>query len=181
MHAYFLSLTAKVAVPIVVVGSQRPASALSTDAGINLANAIRTAAAPASRGLGVLVLLNDEIHAAREVTKTSTFRLQTFRLPDFGGSAPTVMISSSQADPRAAPENSSTSAPWTPCRGSTSSMPIRAGPPRAPSAGARFGSAGLRRPGDDDVSRPRWRKGGGRAVGQLGTQLPRQAPARDGF
>lgn len=82
--AYFLSLTAKVAVPIVVVGSQRPASALSTDAGMNLANAIRTAAAPASRGLGVLVLLNDEIHAAREVTKTSTFRLQTFRSPDFG-------------------------------------------------------------------------------------------------
>jgi L-asparaginase len=73
-----------VAVPVVVVGSQRPASALSTDAGMNLANAIRTAASPQARGLGVLVLLNDEIHAAREVTKTSTFRLQTFRSPDFG-------------------------------------------------------------------------------------------------
>ena len=82
--AYFLSLTMKVAVPVVVVGSQRPASALSTDAGMNLANAIRTAACPQARGLGVLVLLNDEIHAARDVTKTSTFRLQTFRSPDFG-------------------------------------------------------------------------------------------------
>lgn len=82
--AYFLSLTAKVEQPIVVVGAQRPASALSTDAGMNLANAIRTAASPDSRGLGALVLLNDEIHAAREVTKTSTFRLQTFRSPDFG-------------------------------------------------------------------------------------------------
>lgn len=82
--AYFLSLTLKVKVPVVVVGSQRPASALSSDAGMNLANAIRTAASPGARGMGVLVLLNDEIHAAREVTKTSTFRLQTFRSPDFG-------------------------------------------------------------------------------------------------
>ncbi len=82
--AWFLSLTAKTPLPIVVVGSQRPASALSTDAGMNLANAIRVAASPEARGLGALVLLNDEIHAAREVTKTSTFRLQTFRSPDFG-------------------------------------------------------------------------------------------------
>jgi L-asparaginase len=82
--AYFLNLTLHVEVPVVVVGSQRPASALSTDAGMNLVNAVRTAAAPASRGLGVLVMLNDEIHAAREVTKTSTYRLQTFRTPDFG-------------------------------------------------------------------------------------------------
>lgn len=82
--AWFLSLTAKTPLPIVVVGSQRPASALSTDAGMNLANAIRVAACPQARGMGALVLLNDEIHAAREVTKTSTFRLQTFRSPDFG-------------------------------------------------------------------------------------------------
>src|SRR5258708_21410393 len=51
---------------------------------MNLGNAIRVAASPESRGMGVLVLLNDEIHAAREVTKTSTLRLQTFRTPDFG-------------------------------------------------------------------------------------------------
>ncbi len=82
--AYFLNLTLHVDLPVVLVGSQRPASALSTDAGMNLFNAVRTAAAPASRGLGVLVVLNDEIHAAREVTKTSTYRLHTFRTPDFG-------------------------------------------------------------------------------------------------
>jgi len=82
--AYFLNLTLKVSVPIVVVGSQRPLSGLSTDAAMNLVAAIRTAASPASRGRGVLVVLNDEIQAAREVTKTSTFRLQTFRTPDFG-------------------------------------------------------------------------------------------------
>jgi L-asparaginase len=82
--AYALNLTAKVSVPVVVVGSQRPASALSTDAGLNLVNAMRAAAAPESRGRGVLVLLNDEIHSAREVTKTATMRMQTFRSPDFG-------------------------------------------------------------------------------------------------
>ncbi|WP_158818870.1 asparaginase [Methylocapsa sp. S129] len=82
--AYFLNLTVRVPVPVVVVGSQRPLSGLSTDAAMNLVAAIRTAASPASRGRGVLVVLNDEIQAAREVTKTSTFRLQTFRTPDFG-------------------------------------------------------------------------------------------------
>ncbi|MGE3916169.1 MAG: asparaginase [Hyphomicrobiaceae bacterium] len=82
--AYALNLTAKVSVPIVLVGAQRPASALSGDAGLNLVNAVRVAGHPSSRGLGVLVCMNDEIQAAREVTKTSTARLQTFRSPDFG-------------------------------------------------------------------------------------------------
>lgn len=82
--AYFLNLTLKVDLPVVLVGAQRPANALSSDAAMNLHNAIQVAAAPASRGLGVLVLLNDEIQAAREVTKTSTFRLEAFRSPDLG-------------------------------------------------------------------------------------------------
>jgi L-asparaginase len=82
--AYFLSLTLKVSVPVVLVGAQRPSSALSSDAGLNLANAIRVAASPEARGMGVLVVLNDEIQAARDVSKTSTLRLQTFRSRDFG-------------------------------------------------------------------------------------------------
>ncbi len=82
--AYMLGLTVKVPVPVVLVGSQRPASGLSTDANMNLVSAVRTAASDAARGMGVLVVLNDEIQAAREVTKTSTLRLQTFRTPDFG-------------------------------------------------------------------------------------------------
>lgn len=82
--AYFLGLTLKVAIPVVVIGSQRPLSALASDAHTNLVNGVRVAASPASVGRGVLVVLNDEIHAAREVTKTATFRLQTFRVPDFG-------------------------------------------------------------------------------------------------
>ena len=82
--AYFLNLTLKVDVPVVLVGAQRPATGLSTDAGLNLLNALRVAASPEARGLGVLVLLNDEIQAAREVTKASTLRLETFRSPDLG-------------------------------------------------------------------------------------------------
>jgi L-asparaginase len=82
--AWALNLTVKVEVPVVVVGAQRPASALSSDAAINLLNAVRVAAAPQSRGRGVLTILNDEIQAAREVTKTSNYRMQTFRTPDFG-------------------------------------------------------------------------------------------------
>ena len=82
--AYFLNLTVKVPIPVVLVGAQRPSSGLSSDAGMNLVNAIRTASSPEARGMGVLVVLNDEIHGAREVSKTSTSRLQTFRAPDFG-------------------------------------------------------------------------------------------------
>lgn len=82
--AYFLHLTAKVDLPVVVCGSQRPSSALSTDAGFNLVNAVRVAGSPESRGMGVMTVLNDEIQCAREVTKTSTYRMQTFRSPDFG-------------------------------------------------------------------------------------------------
>jgi len=79
--AYFLNLALHVDIPIVVVGAQRPMNSLSSDAGMNLVNAARVAASPASRGLGVLVMLNDEIHAAREVTKTSPLGEQTFQPP----------------------------------------------------------------------------------------------------
>jgi len=82
--AYFLNLTLKVDTTVVLVGSQRPATGLSSDAGLNLLNAVRVAGARDARGLGVLVLLNDEIQAAREVTKASTLRLETFRSPDLG-------------------------------------------------------------------------------------------------
>ena len=82
--AYFLHLALKTPLPVVVVGAQRPSSALGTDAGMNLVGAIRVAGSPASRGMGVMVCLNDEIQSARDVAKTSTYRLQTFRSPDFG-------------------------------------------------------------------------------------------------
>src|SRR5712691_162433 len=82
--AFFLNLTLATAQPVVLVGAQRPASALGSDAGMNLVNALRVAGSAEARGKGVLVVLNDEIHAARDVVKTSTYRLQTFRSVDFG-------------------------------------------------------------------------------------------------
>lgn len=82
--AFFLNLTLAIGHAVVLVGAQRPASALGTDGGANLVAALRVAGSPAARGLGVLVVMNDEIHAARDVVKTSTYRLQTFRSPDFG-------------------------------------------------------------------------------------------------
>ena len=82
--AYALNLTLRLAIPVVLVGSQRPLSGLSSDAPANLLGAVRVAADPVSRGRGVLVVLNDEIQAARDVAKTSTARLQTFRTADFG-------------------------------------------------------------------------------------------------
>jgi L-asparaginase len=82
--AFFLNLSLGVAQPVVLVGAQRPASALGTDAGMNLVNALRVAGASEARGMGVLVVLNDEIHPARDVVKTSTYRVQTFRSLDYG-------------------------------------------------------------------------------------------------
>ncbi|MBI4183738.1 MAG: asparaginase [Proteobacteria bacterium] len=82
--AYFLHLALKVDVPVVVTGAMRPPNGLSTDAGLNLVNAVRVAAAPAARGLGVLVVMNDEVQSAREVVKTMNYRVHTFHTPDLG-------------------------------------------------------------------------------------------------
>lgn len=76
--AWFLHLTLPHDLPVVVVGAQRPPNTLSSDAPANAVNALRVAADPASVGRGVLVVLNDEIHSARFVTKGSTFRLDAF-------------------------------------------------------------------------------------------------------
>ena len=82
--AYFLNLTVKDERPVVLVGAMRPATAISADGPLNLLNAVRTACSPEARGKGVLTVLNDEISAARDVTKTSTYRVETFRSQDLG-------------------------------------------------------------------------------------------------
>ena len=79
--AYFLHLTLKSYKPVVVVGAMRPPSALSSDGPLNLYNAILVAANPLSFGKGTLVVSNDEIHTARDVLKSSTFKLEAFRSP----------------------------------------------------------------------------------------------------
>lgn len=82
--AYFLHLTVRTDKPIVVVGAMRPWSAVSTDAHLNLINAVRVAAHPESRGKGALVVLNDQINSAREATKTDTYRVETFTSREYG-------------------------------------------------------------------------------------------------
>lgn len=82
--AYFLHLTIPSDKPIVIVGSQRPYTALSSDANLNLYNAISVAASDEAIGKGVLVVLNDEINSAREATKTNTYRLETFQSGQLG-------------------------------------------------------------------------------------------------
>ncbi|PKU24342.1 type II asparaginase [Telmatospirillum siberiense] len=82
--AYFLDLVVKSKKPVVIVGAMRPSTAISADGPINLYNAVILAGAEESVGKGVLVCLNDQINAGREVTKTNTSSLDTFRTPELG-------------------------------------------------------------------------------------------------
>jgi L-asparaginase len=82
--AYFLNLVIHSDKPVLVVGAMRPHSAISRDGPLNLYNAFRTALTPEARDKGVMVLLNDEISAARDVTKTNTERPNTFESRDLG-------------------------------------------------------------------------------------------------
>ncbi|MBI3327414.1 MAG: asparaginase [Nitrospinae bacterium] len=82
--AYFLHLTVKSERPVVVTGAMRPPTAVGTDADLNLLDAIRLAACPEAAGRGVLTVLNNEIQSARDVTKTNTFRVETFKSRELG-------------------------------------------------------------------------------------------------
>jgi L-asparaginase len=82
--AYFLDLTVIDARPVVVVGSMRNPSTLGYEGAANLLEGFRVAAEPTSKNKGVLVVLNDEINSAREVTKTDALRLQTFQSRIYG-------------------------------------------------------------------------------------------------
>jgi L-asparaginase type II len=82
--AYFLNLTVRTEKPVVITGAMRPMTAMSNDAEVNLYDAVRVAASAEAAGRGVLVVLNNQIQAAREVSKTSTSRLDTFKSADLG-------------------------------------------------------------------------------------------------
>lgn len=82
--AYFLSLVVKSDKPVVLVGSMRPATAISADGPANLYNAVALVASPEARGRGPLIVMDDEIHYAREAQKTNTTELDTFKSPNRG-------------------------------------------------------------------------------------------------
>ena len=82
--AYFLNLTVRDRRPVAVTGAMRPPSAMGTDADNNLLDAVRVAAAEQSAGRGALVVLNNEIQSARDVTKTDSYRVETFQSGHMG-------------------------------------------------------------------------------------------------
>ena len=82
--AYFLHLTIKDLRPVVLTGSMRSATAISADGPANLLTAVRVAADTNAGGRGVLVVLNDEVHSARDVRKTDNNRIDTFVSTEWG-------------------------------------------------------------------------------------------------
>ena len=82
--AYWLDLTVKSEKPVVVTGTMRPPSAMGTESDNNLLGSIILAGSKEAQGMGVTVMLNDEINAAREVTKQNSYRIQTFGTRELG-------------------------------------------------------------------------------------------------
>jgi L-asparaginase len=82
--AYFLDLTVQEDVPIVVTGAMRSSNEIGADGLYNLISSVKVAASDEARGKGVLVVLNDEIHTAKNVTKTHTSNIATFQSPQYG-------------------------------------------------------------------------------------------------
>lgn len=82
--AYFLNLTIETDVPIIITGAMRSSNEIGTDGFYNFLTSIRTAVHDQAKSKGVLVVLNDEIHTAKNVTKTHTSNLSTFQSPQYG-------------------------------------------------------------------------------------------------
>jgi len=79
--AYFLNLVVKSKKPVVLTAAMRPSTALSADGPLNFYNAVAVAASKDAAGRGVLVVINDWVHGASSLTKTSTTAVQTFLSP----------------------------------------------------------------------------------------------------
>ncbi len=79
--AYFLHLTVRASKPIVLTGAMRPGTAPAADGPANLRQAVAVAAHPSSTGRGVLVVMNEDVHSARDVAKVHSMRLDAFASP----------------------------------------------------------------------------------------------------
>lgn len=82
--AWFMNLVVAIKKPVVFVGSQRPWTGMAGDGPLNLYNAVRVAATPAAAEKGVLHCMNQNINPARDVTKLSAYRMDTFKSIDLG-------------------------------------------------------------------------------------------------
>lgn len=82
--AYFLDLTINLPIPIIVTGAMRSSNELGSDGLYNVLSAIKVATSDLAKELGVLVVMNDEIHTAKNVTKTHTSNVATFQSPQYG-------------------------------------------------------------------------------------------------
>ncbi len=82
--AYFLDLAVTSEKPVIVVGAQRAPTYFDTDGPRNMLNAVRVAVSEEAIGMGTLVVMNGQINAARDVTKTNTLDVETFRTLEFG-------------------------------------------------------------------------------------------------
>ncbi|QPC46721.1 asparaginase [Mangrovibacillus cuniculi] len=82
--AYFLDLSLSLDIPIVLTGAMRSSNEIGSDGLYNLRSSIKVASSNGARGKGVLVVMNDEIHTAKNVTKTHTSNVSTFQSPQYG-------------------------------------------------------------------------------------------------
>ncbi|MXV39264.1 L-asparaginase 2 [Flavobacteriaceae bacterium Ap0902] len=82
--AYFLNLTVKSDKPVVLVGAMRPATAMSADGPMNLYDAVTVAADPNAKNRGVMVVMNDKVLGARDVIKSNTLDVATFKDYNYG-------------------------------------------------------------------------------------------------
>jgi L-asparaginase len=85
--AYFLDLTVGGERPVVVTGSMRPSNMAGADGAANLTSAVRVAVDPAGLGRGTMVMMDDRLFSARDVTKTNSTRVETFQAPERGALA----------------------------------------------------------------------------------------------
>lgn len=82
--AYFLDLVLDIEIPVIITGAMRSSNEIGSDALYNLISSLRVASSEEARSKGVLVVMNDEIHSATNVTKTSTSNVATFQSPQYG-------------------------------------------------------------------------------------------------
>jgi L-asparaginase len=82
--SYFLDLVVKSDKPVVLTGSMRPSTAMSADGPLNIYNAVAIAADKTARGRGVLVAIDDDVHAAHDLIKGHTTDVATFSSGEAG-------------------------------------------------------------------------------------------------